>query len=43
MPGFESPAAEYHQLGLSLDELLVTHLSATFIGLAPSEHDYGCS
>ncbi|KDM92878.1 LexA family protein [Photobacterium galatheae] len=32
--GFESPAAEYHQLPLSLDELLVEHPSATFIGRA---------
>jgi DNA polymerase V len=40
--GFESPAAEHHQLGLSLDVLLVTHPSATFIGLAPGEHDFGC-
>ncbi|ABE56512.1 peptidase S24, S26A and S26B [Shewanella denitrificans OS217] len=35
--GFESPAAEYHQLGLSLDDLLVTHPSATFIGLAQGD------
>jgi DNA polymerase V len=32
--GFESPAAEYRQLSLSLDELLVEHPSATFIGRA---------
>ncbi|GGP56096.1 DNA polymerase V [Shewanella algicola] len=30
--GFESPAAEYQQRPLSLDELLITHPSATFIG-----------
>lgn len=30
----ESPAAEYKQLGLSLDELLITHPNATFIGRA---------
>ncbi|GGP83057.1 LexA family protein [Shewanella ulleungensis] len=30
--GFESPAAEYKQRPLSLDELLITHPSATFIG-----------
>lgn len=32
--GFESPAAEYSQLQLNLDELLVEHPSATFIGRA---------
>ncbi|NVK25942.1 MAG: translesion error-prone DNA polymerase V autoproteolytic subunit [Gammaproteobacteria bacterium] len=32
--GFESPAAEYKELGLSLDELLIKHPTATFIGLA---------
>lgn len=32
--GFESPAADYLQLPLSLDELLVEHPSATYIGLA---------
>jgi len=32
--GFESPAAEYSQLGCNLDELLVEHPSATFIGKA---------
>lgn len=32
--GFESPAAEYTELGLSLDELLIKHPNATFIGLA---------
>lgn len=32
--GFESPAAEYKELGLSLDQLLITHPNATFIGLA---------
>ena len=36
--GFESPAADYKQLPLSLDELLVEHPSATFIGQAN-----GCS
>lgn len=30
--GFESPATEYTQLSLDLDELLVEHPSATFIG-----------
>ncbi|MDE1318008.1 DNA polymerase V [Vibrio crassostreae] len=32
--GFESPATEYTQLSLDLDELLVEHPSATFIGRA---------
>ncbi|MBM7072650.1 S24 family peptidase [Shewanella sp. 202IG2-18] len=32
--GFESPAAEYSQLPLSLDELLIEHPNATFIGRA---------
>lgn len=32
--GFESPAAEYAQLSLNLDDLLVEHPSATFIGRA---------
>ena len=32
--GFESPAAEYREMGLSLDELLITHPNATFVGLA---------
>lgn len=35
--GFESPAAEYSQLRMSLDELLVEHPSATFIGQAMGE------
>ena len=32
--GFESPAAEYIELGLSLDDLLIRHPNATFVGLA---------
>lgn len=32
--GFESPAAEYTQLGINLDELLIDHPSSTFIGQA---------
>ncbi|GAB3530732.1 MULTISPECIES: LexA family protein [Photobacterium] len=32
--GFESPAADYTQLPLSLDELLIEHPSATFVGRA---------
>ena len=39
--GFESPAAEYLQLGLSLDEILVQHPSSTFIGLAQGESMQG--
>ncbi|AZG34594.1 translesion error-prone DNA polymerase V autoproteolytic subunit [Shewanella vesiculosa] len=35
--GFESPAAEYSQLGISLDDLLVEHPSSTFIGVAQGE------
>jgi DNA polymerase V len=31
---FESPATEYKDLDLSLDELLITHPNATFIGRA---------
>jgi len=36
--GFESPAAQYTELGVSLDELLIKHPDATFIGIAS-----GCS
>lgn len=32
--GFESPAAEFKDLDLSLDSLLISHPSATFIGIA---------
>ncbi|MCE0555353.1 translesion error-prone DNA polymerase V autoproteolytic subunit [Motilimonas sp. E26] len=32
--GFESPAATYTEQGLTLDELLIEHPSATFIGRA---------
>jgi len=32
--GFESPAAEYKELGLSLEELLLQHPNTTFFGLA---------
>lgn len=39
--GFESPAADYYQLPLSLDELLIEHPSATFIGLAAGESMHG--
>lgn len=39
--GFESPAQDYKQLPLSLDELLVEHPSATFIGRASGESMQG--
>lgn len=32
--GFESPAAEYIELDISIDELIIKHPNATFIGLA---------
>jgi DNA polymerase V len=35
--GFESPAAEYKQLALDLDELLIEHPTATFIGQAQGD------
>ena len=35
--GFESPAAEYGQLAMSLDDLLVEHPSSTFLGIAQGE------
>ncbi|MCP4322790.1 MAG: S24 family peptidase [Psychromonas sp.] len=39
--GFESPAAEYLQLPLSLDALLIEHPSATFIGKASGDSMQG--
>lgn len=39
--GFESPAAEYQELGLSLGELLVEHPTATFIGIASGDSMVG--
>ncbi|MCL2916035.1 translesion error-prone DNA polymerase V autoproteolytic subunit [Shewanella corallii] len=39
--GFESPASEYLQQSLSLDELLVMHPSATFIGRAAGDSMQG--
>ena len=39
--GFESPAAEYKQLGLDLDQLLIDHPSATYIGLAEGQSMVG--
>ena len=35
--GFESPAAEYKQLALDLDELLIENTTATFIGQAQGD------
>mgnify|MGYP003386743781 CR=1 FL=1 len=35
--GFESPAAEYREMGLSLDELLISNPNATFVGLASGD------
>ncbi|MGS0680653.1 LexA family protein [Shewanella sp. 0m-11] len=35
--GFESPATDYKQLPLSLDELLIEHPSSTFIGHASGD------
>jgi DNA polymerase V len=35
--GFESPAAEYKELGLSLDQLLIRQPNATFIGQASGQ------
>ena len=35
--GFESPAAEYRELGLDLDALLIDHPTATFIGQAQGD------
>lgn len=39
--GFESPAAEYKELGLSLDQLLIKHPNATFIGQANGDSMQG--
>lgn len=39
--GFESPAAEYTALELSLDQLLVKHPNATFLGVASGESMQG--
>ncbi len=35
--GFESPAAEYKELGLSLDQLIIKNPNATFIGQASGQ------
>ncbi|WP_163931617.1 translesion error-prone DNA polymerase V autoproteolytic subunit [Paraferrimonas sp. SM1919] len=39
--GFESPAAQYLELGLSLDKLLIEHPNATFIGIANGDSMQG--
>jgi DNA polymerase V len=41
--GFESPAAEYKELGFSLDQLLISNTDERFIGLAkgPSMQEVG--
>jgi len=39
--GFESPAAEYKELGLSLDQLLIKNPNATFIGIASGQSMQG--
>jgi DNA polymerase V len=39
--GFESPAAEYTQLSLDLDQLLIDHPSATYIGIADGDSMVG--
>jgi DNA polymerase V len=39
--GFESPAAEYIELGLSLDAILIEHPNATFIGRAAGDSMQG--
>ncbi|MEZ9370450.1 LexA family protein [Shewanella sp. 10N.286.51.B2] len=39
--GFESPAAEYKQSPLCLDDLLIEHPSATFIGQAKGDSMQG--
>lgn len=35
--GFESPAAEYAELALSLDNILIDHPSATYLGIVEGE------
>ncbi|AUI86235.1 DNA polymerase V [Vibrio azureus] len=39
--GFESPAAEYRQLALDLDDLLIENPSATFLGRASGDSMQG--
>jgi DNA polymerase V len=35
--GFESPAAEYKELGLSLDSILIQNPNASFVGVASGQ------
>ncbi|MBU2968753.1 translesion error-prone DNA polymerase V autoproteolytic subunit [Pseudoalteromonas sp. C2R02] len=42
MSGFESPAAEYKELGLSLDSLLIDNPDATFLAVANGHSMTGC-
>lgn len=37
LTGFESPAEEYRELELSLEQLLIAHPSATFLGLVQGD------
>lgn len=39
--GFESPAAQCKELGLSLDQLLIKHPDVTFIGIASGQSMQG--
>ena len=39
--GFESPATEYKEMGLSLDQLLIANPNATFIGKASGDSMQG--
>lgn len=39
--GFESPAAEYTQLSLTLDQILIDHPSATYLGIVEGESMQG--
>ncbi|WP_300482557.1 S24 family peptidase [Shewanella sp.] len=41
LTGFESPAEEYRQLGLSLDQLLIIHPNVTFMGFARGDSMQG--
>ena len=39
--GFESPAAEYAQLSLTLDQILIDHPAATYLGFVEGESMVG--
>tara|TARA_R110000868_G_scaffold236081_2_gene490079 strand:+ start:522 stop:935 length:414 start_codon:yes stop_codon:yes gene_type:complete len=39
--GFESPAAEYKTLPMTLDEILIDHPTATFVGIADGDSMIG--